>query len=87
MKSLTTKCFEENKSKLDFVKEEIANGNFKKAISIVAKFPRLQKSLHIVKETHEVINNPSWMTLYFGTKSIEEVINESVCVIKTEFKF
>ena len=87
MKNLTTKCFKENKSKLGFVKEFIEGNNYKKAISIVAKFPRLAKALSIVKDTHEVINNPSWAKLYLGNKTIEQAIAESIEAIKMEYKF
>ena len=84
---LTKKCFEENKSKLTFVKEAVASNNYKQAISIVAKFPRLAKSLSIVKDTHEVLVNPSWAKLYLGNKTIEQAIDESVEAIKMEYKF
>ena len=84
---LTKKCFEENKSKIDFIKECIINGNYKKAFSIIASFGRLQKSLSIVKDTHEVLVNPSWREFYLGSKTIEQAIEESVQVIKKEFNF
>lgn len=84
---LTKKCFEENKSKRDFVKECIINGDYKKAFSIVASFGKLQKSLSIVKDTHEVLVNPSWAKLYLGNKTIEQAIDESVQAIKIEFNF
>lgn len=87
MKNLTKKAFEENRSKLSFVKEFIEGNNYKKAISIVATFPRLAKSLSIVKDTHEVINNPSWAKLYLGNKTIEQAIFESIEAIKVEYKF
>jgi hypothetical protein len=87
MKNLTKKAFEENRSKLSFVKEFIECSNYKKAISIVATFPRLAKSLSIVKDTHEVINNPSWSKLYLGNKTIEQAIIESIEAIKVEYKF
>jgi hypothetical protein len=87
MKNLTKKAFEENRSKLSFVKEFIESNNYKKAISIVATFPRLVKSLSIVKDTHEVINNPSWAKLYLGNKTVEQAIAESIEAIKMEYKF
>jgi len=87
MKNLTKKCFEENKTPLDFVREFIEVGNFQKAIAIVSRFKRLPKTLSIVKDTHEVINNPSWAKLYLKDKAIEQAIEESVQVIKIEYKF
>jgi hypothetical protein len=87
MKNLTKKAFEENRSKLSFVKEFIEGNNYKKAISIVATFPRLAKSLSIVKDTHEVINNPTWASLYLRGKTAEQAIEESVQAIKAEYKF
>ncbi len=87
MKNLTKKCFEENKSKRDIVREYITNGNYKKAFSIVASFSKLQKSLSIVKDTHEILVNPSWAKLYLGNKTLEQAIEESVQAIKMEFNF
>ena len=81
------KYFQDNKTPLDFVKEFIESNNYKKAISIVGKFKKLPKALSIVKDTHEVINNPSWAKLYLGNKTVEQAIAESIEAIKMEYKF
>lgn len=81
------KYFQNDKTPLDFVKEFIESNNYKKAILIVGRFKKLPKSLSIVKDTHEVINNPSWAKLYLGNKTIEQAISESIEAIKVEYKF
>lgn len=87
MKNLTKKCFEENRTKLSFVKESIANGDNLQAIKIVSKFSKLPKSLYLVKEAQEVINNPRWLDFYFKGEILDSVIDRAIIAIQTEYKF
>jgi mRNA-degrading endonuclease HigB of HigAB toxin-antitoxin module len=49
------------KTKLDALKEAAEKGNWRKAISIASKFPRLGEYRSAVLDAHTAFNNPGFM--------------------------
>jgi hypothetical protein len=49
------------KTKLDTLKEAAEKGNWRKAISIAAKFPRLGEYRAAILDAHNAFNNPGFM--------------------------
>ena len=61
------------KTKLETLKEAARSEDWKKAISIAAKFPRLGSIRNAVLDAHMAYTNPRFLT-QIG-KSVEECIN------------
>lgn len=74
-------------TKLQTVKDCINKEDYINAIKIVSKFFKLDKSLSIVKSTHEAINNPRWETILLKELTIKDAINLSIIRIKEFYKF
>lgn len=70
-------------TKLETLKQEFLRGNFKKAISIASKFPRLGAEKDIIKLAQDCINNPSFYK-QLGY-NIEEVIDDAISAIDNKY--
>ena len=71
-------------TKLDKLKEAFKNKDFKKAISIASKFPRLGKEKDAVKLAQDCIINPSFYR-QIGY-NIEDKIQEGINAIAKKYE-
>lgn len=72
------------KTKLDLLKEAFLAGDYKKAISIASKFPRLGKEKDIIMLAQGCINNPSFYKSI--GKDIDMAINNGIEALRVKYE-
>lgn len=72
------------KTKLDTLKEYAAANDWKKAISIAAKFPSLGKERNAILDAHLAYTNPRW-SISLG-KDVEQLKTIGIVALRTRYK-
>lgn len=70
-------------TKLETLKQEFLKGNFKKAISIASKFPRLGDEKDTIKIAQDCITNPSFYK-QMGY-DIEQIIDDAIFALGNKY--